>query len=165
MISNVGGSAGCSSTAMSQRADKMFAKLDANGDGSIDKQEMATAFGSVSDKLFSKFDTNGDGSISKDESAAGLQSLHDELASHHMKMHKHHHGGGGNAAELFKSTDANGDGAIDQNEFTKLLNKQTPQASSDSSTTGTSNDNSLNSAYIAFAMQQYQFAQALPTAS
>jgi len=54
-------------------AEKLFAKMDTNGDGKIDKSELEAAFtaagGSVAqaDALFSKLDKDGDGSVTKAE--------------------------------------------------------------------------------------------------
>lgn len=73
-------------------ADGIFAKLDADGNGSISKDEFTAAFnnrhhtdgsGDRAAKLFDKIDTNGDGSISKDENQTFLNNMH---ARHH-----HHH--------------------------------------------------------------------------
>jgi Ca2+-binding EF-hand superfamily protein len=76
----------------SPSADAIFAKLDADGNGSISKDEFTAAFtnrhhsdgaGDRAAKLFDKIDTNGDGSISKDESQAYLNQAH---GRHH---HRH----------------------------------------------------------------------------
>ena len=67
---------------------KLFAKLDTNGDGSIDKTEFTAAAEKREekkdkdidiDKQFSKTDTNGDGLISKEEFIARK----DEMKAHH----------------------------------------------------------------------------------
>jgi Ca2+-binding EF-hand superfamily protein len=78
--------------ATSPSADDIFAKLDANGDGSISKDEFTAALqnrhhangsGDRAAKLFDKVDTDGDGSISKDENQAFVDRMQ---AGHH---HRH----------------------------------------------------------------------------
>jgi|GEM_PF-2546088 len=69
----------------SQTAEKMFSKVDTNGDGSIDKTEFATAIQNRGDSgkgqavnaddLFSKIDSNGDGTVSKAENTDYLKQL------------------------------------------------------------------------------------------
>ena len=80
------------------RADRLFAKLDADGDGSISKDEFTAAFnnrrhhaheasesgesgGRVS-RLFDKIDADGDGEITKEENQAFVDSMRG----------RHHHG-------------------------------------------------------------------------
>ena len=74
-----------SSARASSRADRMFAKVDADGSGGIDKTELqgmldkfsaktGNSLGSAGD-LMSKMDSNGDGSLSKDELDTGMKSL------------------------------------------------------------------------------------------
>ena len=96
-----------SSTSLSSQ---LFAKLDANGDGTISKTEFESAFGSNADTtkvdaLFAKLDSNGDGSVSQTE-------LDDSLKSHGHGHGRHHHvgtGGGGSAGtDPTASTDATG---------------------------------------------------------
>ncbi|HEY4213792.1 MAG TPA: EF-hand domain-containing protein [Steroidobacteraceae bacterium] len=120
MISGVGGSAALwsslyagssgSSTAAGSSADlsqveqKLFAKIDTNGDGTIDKTELSNFFNTLSAQgssaagataaaspasvtsvgtsgLFSSLDTSGDGSISEQEFSANVGSLVDQLRS------------------------------------------------------------------------------------
>ena len=67
------------------RKERMFAKVDSNGDGSVDKAELQTAFDAIAkktggtalnaDDVFSKFDTNGDGKLSASELDTGMKSL------------------------------------------------------------------------------------------
>jgi Ca2+-binding EF-hand superfamily protein len=65
--------------------DKLFAKVDSDGSGSVDKTELqgladkvakATGGDSVNtDDIFSKSDTDGDGKLSKDEFDSALKSI------------------------------------------------------------------------------------------
>ena len=67
------------------RADRMFAKVDADGSGSVDKTElqgmldkMAEKSGNTlgsADDLMTKMDSDGNGSLSKDELDTGMKSL------------------------------------------------------------------------------------------
>ena len=76
-------------------ADDIFTKLDADGNGSISKDEFTAALqnrhqsdgvGDRAAKLFDKIDTNGDGSISKDENQAFLEKMQAHGGHHH---HRH----------------------------------------------------------------------------
>jgi hypothetical protein len=76
-------------------ADDIFAKLDADGNGSISKDEFTAAFnnrhqtdgaGDRAAKLFDKIDTNGDGSISPDEN----QTFLEKMQAHGGHHHRHH---------------------------------------------------------------------------
>ena len=74
-------------------ADDIFAKLDADGNGSISKDEFTAALqnrthhsggnGDRAARLFDKIDTDGDGSISKDENQAFL----DQMQGRHHHRH------------------------------------------------------------------------------
>jgi hypothetical protein len=90
-------------------ASGLFAKLDADGDGTVSKSEFESTLGKAgvdtnsADTLFSKLDANGDGSISKSELAS---------ARHAYQSHRHHHTGGagqgGGASSLLNATNADG---------------------------------------------------------
>ncbi len=93
-----------SSADLSQIEQNLFAKIDTNGDGTIDKTELSNFFNSMSAQgstaagataaavpatsasvdtgaLFSSLDTSGDGSISEQEFSANVGSLVDQLRS------------------------------------------------------------------------------------
>jgi hypothetical protein len=63
----------------------MFAKVDSDGSGSVDKTELQTMLDKIAEKsgtslgsaddMMTKMDSNGDGSLSKDELEAGMKSL------------------------------------------------------------------------------------------
>jgi hypothetical protein len=60
---------------LSQHQQKVFGKLDSDGDGKVTGAELKGAFGSenqkIADFVMGKLDKDGDGAISKDEFAAG----------------------------------------------------------------------------------------------
>jgi EF-hand domain pair len=108
MVSSVSSNAALSSAALSGSQsrgtrdpqalqEKLFSKLDVNGDGSIDQSELsqfvdfassATKGASASDSagadLFKAMDTDGDGALSKTELADGTKKLFDELRTQLM---------------------------------------------------------------------------------
>lgn len=49
------------------RATEMFARLDVNKDGKLDKADRELRHQQIREKMFARLDTNGDGSISKAE--------------------------------------------------------------------------------------------------
>lgn len=102
--------------------EKLFSKLDVNGDGGIDQSELtqfldyassalsgtsgtsstSATSDTASADLFKAMDTDGDGTLSKTELADGAKKLFDELRSQLMTgpppgpppSGEHHHGGG-----------------------------------------------------------------------
>jgi hypothetical protein len=109
MVSSVSSNAAFSSAALSGSQcrgtrdpqafqEKLFSKLDVNGDGSIDQSELSqfVDFASSAAKsasagsdstgadLFQAMDTDGDGKLSKTELAEGTKKLFDELRTQLM---------------------------------------------------------------------------------
>jgi len=87
-ISGVGGSGNAWAAASTQRTNhqaRMFAKVDTDGNGSVDQSELGTMLDKISQKtgasfgdtakVFTSMDTNGDGSLSSNELSAGMKSL------------------------------------------------------------------------------------------
>ena len=89
-ISGIGGAGSTSgawtSATRAQQQQRMFAKADTNGDGSIDVDELqgildhaAKATGSTetlkASDVFAKLDTDGNGTLSEQELAQGMQSI------------------------------------------------------------------------------------------
>ena len=74
-----------SSSGLSRHQQRVFGKLDADGDGTVTGTELQNAFGTenkdIASYVMGKLDTNNDGSISKDEFAAGTT----------RGMGRHHH--------------------------------------------------------------------------
>ncbi len=106
MVSQVSGNAGLSAAMLSGSQcrgprdtsalqEKLFSKLDVNGDGGVDASELgkfldfaSSSSGGTSQtdsaQLFKSLDTNGDGALSKTELADGAKKLFDELRSQLM---------------------------------------------------------------------------------
>jgi Ca2+-binding EF-hand superfamily protein len=88
-ISTVGGASSAWAAASSARADsmkdKMFAKVDADGSGGVNKAELQTMFDKIASKtgsspgtaedMLSKMDSDGSGELSKTELDTGMKSL------------------------------------------------------------------------------------------
>ena len=133
---------GANATSTSDRLSKMFAKMDANGDGVVDKAEFA-AFrqkhvhkGESADKasnFFSKIDSDGDGQISKAEFEAFITSMQSKsqpaisAASNSQPEEM-------NSADLFTKMDVNGDGYVDKSEFTTFHENRVAQSNPADST-------------------------------
>jgi Ca2+-binding EF-hand superfamily protein len=85
-----------------QMADNLFSKLDASGQGYIQKSDLQTAFDKISssspsssssssttsnvDELFSKLDTNSDGKVTKQEFSDSLKKVAEELDKQFMSI-------------------------------------------------------------------------------
>jgi Ca2+-binding EF-hand superfamily protein len=105
-----------------QMRENRFAKMDANGDGKVDKAELSSFLDGIAketgksmdvDKIFAEVDTNNDGYISKDEDAA-----------QEAKMQQMH---GGPHESPFAKMDANGDGKIDKAEMSAFFDEMTKE--------------------------------------
>jgi Ca2+-binding EF-hand superfamily protein len=117
--------------------EKLFSKLDVNGDGGIDQSELgdfldyvSSATGSTTQtdtsQLFKTLDADGDGAISKQDLTDGAQKLFEELrtqlaSTQTEKADKSHKP---DSKELFANIDANGDGSIDQSELSTFLSQK-----------------------------------------
>lgn len=85
-INGVSGSGNAWAALNTQRQAKMFAKVDTDSSGGVDKAELQTMLSDISkksgvsldgstDDTFSKMDSNGDGSLNSDELSQGMQAL------------------------------------------------------------------------------------------
>lgn len=93
-ISGVSGSGNAWAASTTQRNNhqaRMFAKVDADGSGSVDQAELGTLLDKISQKtgasvgdtakVFTSMDSNGDGSLSADELGKGMKSLMSQTSS------------------------------------------------------------------------------------
>lgn len=154
-MSSISG-AGASSSAASMQTrmvdpaklqQKLLAKLDTNGDKSIDKNELKsfvdfvstqtggtstadTSAASSTDALFSTLDSDSDGSISSTELAdngkALFDQLRDQLRNSQLSSSEappppppmH-----GDESDMFAKIDANSDGSIEESELTSFISE------------------------------------------
>jgi Ca2+-binding EF-hand superfamily protein len=111
---------------MKARQEEMFAKMDTNGDGTIDKAEFA-AFappqgeksgrpGPSVDEMFAAMDSDGDGSITKTEMEAFQKS--------HPRPPKV------DSEQLFAQIDSDSDGSVTKAEFQAFLEQLEKEAES-----------------------------------
>lgn len=109
---------------------KMFAKVDADGSGGVDKSELQSLLDDVTqktgvsnststDELFSQIDSNGDGNLSQDELGEGMKSIMPPPPST-MDFAQSRSGSGD---DLFGKLDTDGSGAVSQDELQALLDK------------------------------------------
>jgi Ca2+-binding EF-hand superfamily protein len=108
-----------------RRADKLFDKVDTDGDGSVDSTELqsmldnikaktGTDLGSASD-VMSKLDTNGDGTLSKDELSSGMKELMPPPSST-VDFAQRSGGGSAGGSTSTDPLDTNGDGVVSAEE-------------------------------------------------
>lgn len=71
---------GQGSTASDTRAERM-AKHDADGDGTLSKQEKQAARDAMRERMVARFDTDGDGALSEDERRAAKAAIRAELTA------------------------------------------------------------------------------------
>ncbi|MBM3391000.1 MAG: EF-hand domain-containing protein [Betaproteobacteria bacterium] len=120
-----------------QKADKLFAELDAMGQGAIQRADLDKAFDRIAEtttggaeKLFARLDADGDGTITKSEFSGSINRLAEQLDHQYMRLRLHGEGGppasaadaGFTREELtalttsiagsFDKADANGDGRV-----------------------------------------------------
>ena len=73
-----------------QRRERMFARLDSDGDGVVSEAEFGEARGGRLEKHFDRIDTNGDGMISEAE----REAAHEKMKKRGGKHKRGHFGGG-----------------------------------------------------------------------
>ncbi|WP_147292628.1 EF-hand domain-containing protein [Undibacter mobilis] len=126
---------------------KLFAKLDADGNGSVSKSELEAAASkhgvstSISDAVFAKIDTDGDDNISHSE----LAKADRPGAGHHQKEIGAGDSGGGDSADgdgngAKTSTTTNADGSV----TTTITYADGSRASTTSPPAATANDGSAD---------------------
>ena len=147
-ISGVSGSGNPWAALNAQRQAKMFAKVDADGSGSVDQAELTTMLDKVSEKTgvalssniadtFASMDSNSDGSLSSDELDSGMKALMPPPpppSTMDFAQSRGTNGTQGEGDDLFSKIDTNGDGSVDQDEmkvFTDKIQSDTGQDASD----------------------------------
>lgn len=121
---------GVASTAVAkdgQRADRMFQKIDRNGDGRIDASESER----FRDARFARMDENGDGAVTLEEMRAAARK---RRADRIGKIFERADGNGDGVlqraefedvgARRFEMMDANGDGAVTLEEIRSMKDRR-----------------------------------------
>jgi hypothetical protein len=135
--SQLGATGTTASQSPSQALQDLFSTLDANGDGSVSKQEFESALGAggtnvaAADNVFNQLDTNGDGSVSLDELKSALQGA----GGHHGHHHMH-------AASSTGSADGSSSSSTDPDSTDPLLQALNAALNSASSTSASSSTSS-----------------------
>lgn len=120
------------------KVEKRFARMDADNDGYVTKQEVESAKTARHEKMaermksmkhdtpdrgamFNRLDSNKDGSISREEFMAAEGMMKTHMAGHHKVMHRMHrmhmgmmHG------KMFEMADSNKDGRVSLQEATSM---------------------------------------------
>lgn len=138
-VSGTGDAWSAMKTQRSQMQTKMFAKIDTDSSGSVDKTELSAMLSKVSQKAgvtvggdtdatFTQMDSNTNGQLSSDELAKGMQSLQPPPSTMDFAQSRGANGTSGtdqsgDRDDLFGKIDTNGDGAVDQTELTALTDK------------------------------------------
>lgn len=159
-ISGVSGSGDAWANMKAQRSQmqaKMFAKVDTDSSGGVDKTELQSLLADVakktgvtnsssSDELFSKMDSNSDGSLSSDELGQGMQSIMPPPPST-MDFAQSRSDSTSSGDDLFTKVDTDGDGSVSKAELQslmkmmdKLASDGSPDGTSSASTTSTSSE-------------------------
>lgn len=108
MVGNIGGSlisAHRQRPDPSKMADKLFSKLDVNGQGYIEKSDLQSAFDRLASKsssgntpsvddVFKALDIDGDGKLTKQEMSDGVAKLAEQFDSQFQSMRMRGKGGG-----------------------------------------------------------------------
>ncbi len=127
-----------------QRQAKMFAKVDANSDGSVDQAELKTMLSDVSKKTgvnidssvadtFTQMDSNTDGKLSSDELSKGMRQLMPPPSTMDFAQTRSADSTKGSQDDLFAKIDTNGDGSIDKAESQVLSDKIKAETGKDTS--------------------------------
>ncbi|HNV60820.1 MAG TPA: XopAW family type III secretion system calcium-binding effector [Rhodoferax sp.] len=130
--------------------DKMFAKVDADSSGGVDKAELQGILDDITQKtgvanngsgedLFGKMDSNGDGSLSKDELGEGMKSIMPPPPST-MDFAQTRGEGSDSTDGLFGKIDIDADGSVSKDELQSLLDKMKAGRGADETSTSGADD-------------------------
>jgi Ca2+-binding EF-hand superfamily protein len=128
MISTSYGTAGSSTAALSQMRQQLFAKLDTDESGGIDKAEFLKGAGAsesatdstketLATQLFESFDSDSDGKLTQDELETGFQKLSDAMRATLIQQQEASRPQPPSPEEMFAKLDSNSDGGVDEAEF------------------------------------------------
>ncbi|MBI2255551.1 MAG: EF-hand domain-containing protein [Proteobacteria bacterium] len=126
MISTSYGAAGSSTAALSQMRQQLFAKIDTDKDGGIDKAEFLKGAGvsstdstkeKLATQLFENFDSDSDGKLSQDELETGFQKLSDAMRATLIQQQEASRPQPPSSEDMFAKLDSNSDGGVDEAEF------------------------------------------------
>jgi Ca2+-binding EF-hand superfamily protein len=129
MISSISGLGSLNQSYMVLMRQQMFTKIDSNGDGKHDKDELAAMVANGPkgapgvDDILSKFDTDRDGAISENEFEAAAPPEQQMQGPPRMMGGMGGMGGMSSAdflEQMFSSTDTNGDGVHDEEELAAM---------------------------------------------
>ena len=129
-----------------QMQGKMFAKVDTDSSGGVDKAEFQSLIDDVAkktgvtnsstDALFSKMDTNSDGSLAADELGKGMKEILPPPSTLAFAQSRSATTATGGNDDRFTKVDTDGNGAVSQDEFQALNHKKNAENGS----TATSSD-------------------------
>jgi Ca2+-binding EF-hand superfamily protein len=128
MISTSYGAAGSNTAALSQMRQQLFAKIDTDEDGGIDKAEFLKGAGvsesstdsakeKLATQLFENFDSDSDGKLSQDELETGFQKLSDAMRATLIQQQEASRPQPPSPEDMLAKLDSNSDGGVDESEF------------------------------------------------
>jgi Ca2+-binding EF-hand superfamily protein len=144
----------------SQHQAKMFAKVDTDGSGGVDKSELQTMMadmasktgataGTVSDTQFAKMDANSDGNLSSDELGKSLKDILPPPSTMDFAQSRTDSTSGKD--DLFSKIDTNGDGSVSKAELHSLVDKMAADGNSNSTTATSATPSNSSSSSDMFA--------------
>lgn len=150
LASLIAAQSGGGTSGTSRLANAFISLADADGDGGLSSNEVASAIGqSSSDPAFSaafaKLDANGDGSLSADELSAGLKAMHHAGGRRHTAASE--------ASSLVNAFDSDGSGGLSLNEIAGALGIGSTSSSSSTDTSTASSASGINSTQLADAFK------------
>jgi Ca2+-binding EF-hand superfamily protein len=133
----------------SQMQAKMFAKVDSNSSGGVDKTELQSLIDDVAkktgvtnsnstDALFSKMDANSDGSLSTDELGKGMKDIMPPPSTMDFAQSRSDTSGSSGQDDLFAKVDTDGNGSVSKDELQSLMDKMATNSDTSTPATATS---------------------------